>query len=169
VSVRLNYRNRFGASLEGEQFDPSSVKIESINSLKQFHGTSMVTDIDVRIIPLKFNNNSTDLKMLSLPAGEINFDSQFIHSLLKDKKVSKLELILTEAMEDREIFDNFVLDLLSVIQLDNSDSGVHYSVAGAFSNPVYTSFPWPARINCDCDGINDADISLDDNDEQEIS
>jgi hypothetical protein len=156
--------------MEGEQSDNSSSKIETIASLKQFHGTSMVSDIDVRIIPLKFNNDPEQLKLLlSLPVGEINFDSQFIHGLLKEKKVANLEVILQEAMENREIFDNFVLDLLSVIQLDNSDSGVHYCVAGAFSNPIYTSFPWPSKINCDCDGMNDPDISLDDVEEFENS
>ncbi len=137
-----------------------------------------VSDIDLRIEPIIADNynilhDSEDEiefnRQIILPLGEMNIDITALRHILKDERNNDLEEVLHESLEDPKCFQDFITTLTGMFRLEYSDRGVQYAVAGGFTSPLYTSYPWPDRdINCDCDGMNlSDDVGEEDTDDEE--
>lgn len=157
ISAKLNFHNRFGC--DHEQHASS---IRSITSKKSFEETVKVTDIDLRIQPIRNEGVSPSKRNVTedgaeqriLPIGEINITIEALNHILKDERNNDLEEVLHDALDDPKCFHNYLMVVVSMFRLEYTDIGVQYAVAGGFTSPVYTSFPWPEDIDCDCDGMN---------------
>lgn len=172
--MKLNFRNRFGS--EHQQHTST---IRSVANNRDFQETMKVSDIDLWIEPIrtdtsKILQDSEDEKefnrQINLPLGEMNIDISALKHILKDERNSDLEEVLRESLEDPKCFQDFITTLIGMFRLEYSDRGVQYAVAGGFTSPLYTSYPWPDRdINCDCDGMNlsDEDGEEETDDEEE--
>eukprot|EP00599_Poterioochromonas_sp_BG-1_P009101 CAMPEP_0173141962 /NCGR_PEP_ID=MMETSP1105-20130129/5811_1 /TAXON_ID=2985 /ORGANISM="Ochromonas sp., Strain BG-1" /LENGTH=494 /DNA_ID=CAMNT_0014055275 /DNA_START=69 /DNA_END=1553 /DNA_ORIENTATION=+ len=173
IFARLNFRNRFGS-----EHQEHTSTIRSVANNRDFQETMKVSDIDLRIEPIIADNynilhDSEDEiefnRQIILPLGEMNIDITALRHILKDERNNDLEEVLHESLEDPKCFQDFITTLTGMFRLEYSDRGVQYAVAGGFTSPLYTSYPWPDRdINCDCDGMNlSDDVGEEDTDDEE--
>jgi hypothetical protein len=131
VHVRIEYRNCTSTNPHLEQ--RCMYREEFLESVKATH-------LILRIQPDVASLNLSTI----IPIATFTFDKLVLKQLLKQEP--ELHAIIEESCENLAILEHYITRLINMLRLENTEDGPKYSLVGAFSEPTFTSLPWPQDV-----------------------
>lgn len=90
-----------------------------------------------------------------VPSASFTFDASTLHQLLKEEP--DLHEIIERSCESLDVLERYIVRLLNLLRLEQTDQGIRYSLVGAFADPPFISCPWPPDVERELSRYADID------------